>query len=82
MNTIIILLHKNHMCNDICAMIFSKIGNFILSLPAMHVGTSLFQDPWPWQMLELDPSNLYPLLHVKETCVLNGYLPLFTGDLL
>ena len=44
-NAIIILLHKNQMLAKFGTMIFSKTGNFILSLPAIHVGASLFQDP-------------------------------------
>ena len=51
-----------YLCNDICAMIFSKISYFILSLPGIHIWKLLFQDPWPWQVLELDPSNLYPTI--------------------
>ena len=36
----------------------------------LHFGLSPFQLPDAWQVLELEPDNVYPDLHEKEATVL------------
>ena len=47
----------------------------LISLLFLHVGDWLLQFSDVWQVLELDPSLLYPSLHVKVPTVPEGYLP-------
>ena len=47
-----------------------------MSLLSLHDATCWFQIPDAWQVLELDPSKLYPRIHVNVATVSTGYCPL------
>ena len=55
---------------ELCSVNFVEYRMLLLCL---QWGVLWFQVPDDWQVLKLDPSNLYPELHVKEAVVPTGY---------